>query len=147
MRLRHLLTILLACTALAGCTVGDGDGTTTTTPTQDYEIEASNVPETAQAGVPFSYHLDIQGPPQNTPHIGGHFWNSTVPTPDPTSAEHTALRKSCEHQAGDVPGDFTIMCTIEEEGEHILYGHAQVTVGDVTRNLWDGPFTITVAAA
>lgn len=151
MRTLLFVTTVLACTALAGCSGGDGDGTSTSpTPTRgaDYEIDAyDGIPATGTVDVEFTFQVDINGPARYTPHIGGHYWNSTVPDPDPTSAEHTALRKNCDHQPGDIPGDFTVTCTIHEEGVHTLYAHAQVTVNGVTRDLWDGPFTIDVSAA
>lgn len=145
MRRIALFTAVLVAASLAGCTEGSGGPTTTKAP-KPWSVDVYSIPSSAVAGEPFDFELDVDGPAHlNSPHIGGHFWNASAAPVDP-DRDFDAQAGSCQHQPGSLPGVFTVSCTIQEAGDYLVFGHAQVRVSGEVRDLWDGPHAVTVAA-
>ncbi|HVM45787.1 MAG TPA: hypothetical protein VM582_07600, partial [Candidatus Thermoplasmatota archaeon] len=99
-----------------------------------FALEISGVPSFVGAGRAFSFVLNVTGEANlTTDHIGAHYG------PNATTAPTTALLPgACEHVAGDLPGLYTVNCTIDEPGVYHLRGHARHVDAEanVTTHWW-----------
>lgn len=74
---------------------------------------------TVQNGTTFQFEMQVQGSASiQSDHIGGHYG----PDRDPT----TSAPGACNHQAGKIPGSFTITCpAVSTPGIYHLRPHAR----------------------
>ncbi|HWH07684.1 MAG TPA: hypothetical protein VNX21_00695 [Candidatus Thermoplasmatota archaeon] len=163
-----LLAVLLASAALAGCTLNRGDdgngtttttttattttpptgGTTTTPPTQDtnqstplsnssFSVATSGVPAQVLPGQRFNFTLFVNGTANATSdHIGAHYADNATTSPNATGM------KSCEHQAGRLPGEYTVACRVDETGTWYVYGHARANDTGGQFDWWATPVAV-----
>lgn len=169
-----LLALLLAATALAGCTEpGADDETPTPTPTAEATptpiiatptstetpTPTPTPPTTAPVLDSSTYALETTGMPGQA--LPGARFNFTLyangsvthasdhigahyADNDTTSPPVTPGRKDCEHVAGDLPGTFEVLCTIMDEGTWHVWGHARINDSGELRNWWSEPFVVKV---
>lgn len=166
-----LFTALLSSVALAGCAADEEEPVETTptpvettpteptpveptptepTPTEPtpetptfqedtYALATHGIPDFVRQGASFNFTLWVNGTTETaSDHVGAHYADDMVDTPD------AKTMKGCEHQSGELPGEFTVTCTIEEEGTWFVYGHARVSAGEETFNYWAAPEQVTV---
>lgn len=160
-----LTTLLLATGALAGCATDDGGdqgdptpgtttpGATTTTPpatttpvsptpgvdNESFALETAGVPAAVRANESFSFTLYVNGTDEaSSDHIGAHYADNATEAPSASSMG------GCEHQSGDLPGEFTVTCTIAQPGTWHVYGHARVTQDNATVQWWAPPRAVQV---
>lgn len=157
-----LSTFVLVATALAGC-IGGEEGTPTPTPmtvestpspvvtptptavvtptppttlppldSSTYQLAVAGMPTQAKPGARFNFTLFANGSvTRASDHIGGHFaGNDTTNPPVPPG------RGDCEHQAGDLPGQFVVDCTLGTVGTWYVWGHARINDSGELRNWW-----------
>lgn len=165
-RIATILAVLLASTALAGCTLNGGDdgngtttttttttptGTTTTTPptpngnetapltNATFTVATSGVPAQAQPGQRFNFTVYVNGTRNATSdHVGAHYADNATAGPNATAM------KACEHQQGALPGAFNVACRIDETGTWYLYGHARGNDTGGTFDWWATPVEVKV---
>lgn len=162
------VAVLTFGVALAGCATEDATDTPTTTSTPatsptattptattpvttpdnttdeapEYALEATNVPTTVEAGVAFTFTLNVTGDETSaSDHVGAH-WGPTS-LDEPTVAGYGG---SCAHQAGALPGLYTVECTLADEGTFHLRGHARLNLSGELVNYWSDEHEITVRA-
>ncbi len=136
--------MLLAGVVLAGCT---NDPTTDEAAIPMLTLNARDLPSHIKLGDSVTLGLHITGDNAgHSDHIGAHYWSAS--TDDPT-ADFGLQAGSCSHVAGggQVPGDFTIVCTPTESGWHYLRGHVRLVVDDETLNYWTPEHVIFVTPA
>jgi len=159
-----LLTTLLVGVALAGCTGGDETPPTTTpetTPpaTQDpvtttpvtttpdmtpspfdsstYTLEAAGLPAQVKPGQRVNFTLFVNGTLTSlSDHVGAHYADNDTTSPPAEG------RRDCEHQAGDLPGLFTVACTFLDVGTWYVWGHARINDSGELRNWWTAAPTV-----
>lgn len=102
-----------------------------------YTLTTDGAPANATAGEPFTFQLMVDGAATSSDHIGAHHWNATEDTGDIADAG------ACEHQEGDLPGTFTVTCTLEP-GVYSVRGHMRLTVGDQMNDFWAEAFRVVV---
>jgi hypothetical protein len=146
----RVAALLLASTALlaAGCNAPDNGLTASS-----YEMHLAGVPSAPMApGTMFNVTVDgrmgmgMGMHRMTSDHIGAHFWNRTMM--DPTAALGDAM--SCAHRGGEMPGQYTAMCTAPmEPGTYHLRAHARMADGHQDHggmhHYWSGEQTFTVA--
>jgi hypothetical protein len=140
MKLPVLAFLLGSSVLLAGCATPDDDEPETPT-AETYELTAEGVPDVATAGQEFTFDLTVDGDLEWTSdHIGGHFGMNSTDEPSTTKYE-----KACVHQAGDLPGEFEVTCTLHHAGVWYLRGHTRITLdGGEQVNYWtDREYLVT----
>ena len=167
-RIATILAVLLASTALAGCTLNggdDGNGTTTTTtttptngtttttttpPTQQtnattpltnssYSVATSGIPAQALPGQRFNFTVYANGTQNVTSdHIGAHYADNATTGPNATAM------KACEHQQGTLPGTYNVACRVDQTGTWYVYGHARANDTGGTYDWWATPVAVKV---
>lgn len=154
-----LLTILLLGAALAGCADGEdappatSPATTTPTPTEDpvgttpgtppanettspldsstYTLDAAGIPAQVKPGQRVEFVLFVNGTVvRESDHVGAHYADNDTTTPPAEG------RRDCEHQAGELPGLFTVACTFQDVGTWYVWGHARINDSGELRNWW-----------
>lgn len=101
----------------------------------------------ATAGKAYTFTLNITGDATDTSdHIGAHYgYNTSTAVPTTKIYDH-----SCAHQAGSLPGEFTVTCTFAsgDVGQSVyVRGHMRITVGSVKHDYWTTEYGITVLPA
>lgn len=159
-----LLTLVIAASALAGCTLGGKDNDDTvvtpivdTTPTTDPfatpppvtpAVTPSVTPPTAPVLDTSSYGLAAAGAPgQAKPGSKFNFTlfanGTTTHASDhigahyannDTAAPNASAMKACDHATGNLPGQFVVTCTLADQGTWYIYGHARIT--DTSQHDW-----------
>lgn len=138
--------ILLTFIVLSGCT--DDDGTTDDEGAPpggapEYSLGLSGVPATVVAGEPFTITLSVTGAPTlASDHVGAHYGTSTSNEPSTT-----VYPSACPHQAGTLPGTFTVTCTVTSPGSIHLRGHARATEAGAQLDFWSSESVVIVEPA
>ncbi len=128
----HAATPLLALVlvAFSGCSAPINE--------PSFAVETSNL-ETTPPGAVFD--MKVTGTSTvDTDHIGGHYWFDSMPSELSASASDGG----CAHQAGTLPGEFSIACTIHHIGTTYIYGHARYTNKEAVLDYWGEPMTVTI---
>lgn len=101
---------------------------------------------TAHLNQPFTFTLWVNGTGNLTSdHIGAHYNESSQASSAPSTVVYG---EACTHQAGSVPGMFTVTCTFANVAAPIEYlrGHMRLTdAAGRTYNFWSEEYTIAVA--
>ena len=148
--MRLLAWTFAAClTILAGCGSPGGDGSSSTSSStapvdsSTYAIVLEDFPAApVEAGANLTFKDRVTGSVQAySDHIGAHFGRNTT-----TAPSTTVYNVTCAHQAGTLPGVFTVTCAAPQDpGTYFLRGHARITQPDGTQVSWwseEHPFTV-----
>ncbi|HLE96193.1 MAG TPA: basic amino acid ABC transporter substrate-binding protein [Candidatus Thermoplasmatota archaeon] len=135
--------MLLPILALAGCTQkAPDDDMTPPGDTVSITVATEGVPSNALPGVEFSFTLKATGRSATSDHLGAHYGMNSS-----TSPSAQVYDKACVHQSADVPGTFTVKCTIAETGTWYLRGHVRLGTDPAFEHFWGPENRVTVGAS
>lgn len=163
--------LVLASTALAGCTFpggDDGNGNTTTTtttttpPTQTTPTGTTPPTQDGNTTGPLtnsSFSVATSGIPGQA--LPGARFNFTVYVNGTgnVSTDHVGAHfadnatttplvasamRTCEHGMGSLPGSFNVACRIDQTGTWYVYGHARANDTGGTFDWWATPVAVKV---
>ncbi|GEM_PF-4868848 len=104
-------------------------------------VSLSGFPPTFIAGTPFSFKLAISGDSGTASVINARYGGNQSATPSAA-----AYPSTCQPTSGSAPGNYTITCTISQQGTYYLRGFA--TFGDASTSqatFWSDEQRIVVA--
>lgn len=131
MRTRITWTLLTAAFLAAGCTTPAEDGFELDT----FTLTTTGMPDSVDVSEPFEFELVAVGEQDAmSTHIGAHYWAEAQD--DPTAALGDG--KACAHheEEQDVPGTYTVTCTISEVGTWHVYGHVRIVDDGENHEYW-----------
>ena len=106
----------------------------------------ATTPNTAHLNQAFTFTLYANGTGNVTSdHVGAHYSGASHAAAAPTT---TLYEQACAHQAGAVPGVFTVSCTFTDPTTLVWYlrGHVRLTdAAGKTYDFWTQEYTITVS--
>ena len=114
-------------------------------PVGNYTLTTVGMPTLPVApGDSFNFTLTIAGEStDHSDHIGGHFGMNS--TDDDVVVGDFAY--GCQHQSGEVPGEFTVTCPVPDDaapGTYYLRGHLRITAAGVNHEFWADQDTFLV---